>query len=71
MGKSRKRTKRGQHYQTMAAGYQILRSPLAASYDAAAEHYDESDLPHDPAADAHAGPKLRAAPILEPGNGRD
>jgi hypothetical protein len=70
MGKSRKQTKRGHHYQTMAAGYQILRSPLADSYNAAAEHYHESD-PHDTAADAYAGPDLRAAPNLEPGNGRD
>jgi hypothetical protein len=36
MGRSRKHTKRGDHYQTMAAGYQILRSPLADSYGAAA-----------------------------------
>jgi hypothetical protein len=43
MGKSRKHTKRGDHYQTMAAGYRILRSPLAGSYNAAAEHYHESD----------------------------
>jgi hypothetical protein len=71
MGKSRKQTKRGHHYQTMAAGYQILRSPLAGSYTAAAEHYHASDLPHDPAVDAYAGPDLRAAPNLEPGNVRD
>ena len=48
MGKSLKRTKRADHYQAMAAGYQILRSPLAGSYDAAAEHYRESDPPVDP-----------------------
>jgi hypothetical protein len=69
MGKSHKQTKRGHHYQTMAAGYRILRSPLAESYNAAAEHYHESD-PHDPAVDAYAGPDLRAAPNLDPGNGR-
>lgn len=61
MGKSRKHTKRGHHYQTMAAGYQILRSPLAGSYSAAAEHYAETDppleLPH--------GAKDHSAPPLE------
>jgi hypothetical protein len=48
MGKSHKRTKRGDHYQTMAAGYRILNSPLADSYRAAAAHYRESDPPLDP-----------------------
>ena len=52
MNKSRKRTKRGNHYQTMAEGYQILRSPLADSYNAAAEHYREADPPFDPLAEA-------------------
>lgn len=47
MGKSRKHTKRGDHYQTMAAGYKILKSPLADTYNAAAEHYRESDPPVD------------------------
>jgi hypothetical protein len=50
--KSRKHTKRGNHYQTMAEGYQILRSPLADSYNAAAEHYRETDPPFDPLAEA-------------------
>jgi hypothetical protein len=49
--KSRKRTKRGNHYQTMAEGYQILRSPLADSYTAAAEHYQQTDPPFDPLAE--------------------
>jgi len=48
MGRPRKRIVRGDHYQTMAAGYQILRSPLADSYGAAAKHYRESDPPLDP-----------------------
>jgi hypothetical protein len=48
MGKSRKRTTRGDQYQTMAAGYQLLQSPLAGSYRAAAEHYWESDPPLEP-----------------------
>jgi hypothetical protein len=54
MTKSHKRTKRGDHYQTMAAGYQILRSPLADSYGAAAAHYRESDPPLDPATESPA-----------------
>jgi hypothetical protein len=48
VGKSRKRTERGEQYQAMAAGYRILRSPLADSYGAAAEHYRESDPPLEP-----------------------
>jgi hypothetical protein len=56
MGKPHKHTKRGNHYQTMAAGYQILRSPLADSYNAAAEHYRERDPPVDPRSGSHAVP---------------
>jgi hypothetical protein len=52
MGKSRKRTKRGDQYQAMATGYRILRSPLADSYGAAAEHYQESDPPRESLAPA-------------------
>jgi hypothetical protein len=52
VNKLRKHTKRGNHYQTMAEGYQILRSPLADSYNAAAEHYRETDPPFDPQAEA-------------------
>jgi hypothetical protein len=55
MGKSRKRTKRGEHYQAMAAGYQLLKSPLADSYHAAAEHYRETDPPLDPQHDRPDG----------------
>lgn len=62
MGKLRKRTKRCDHYQTMAAGYQILKSPLADSYSAAAEHYRESDPP----LDAPEGSVIVAARKLEP-----
>jgi hypothetical protein len=51
--KSHKHTKRGNHYQTMAEGYQILKSPLANSYNAAAAHYRETDPPFDPAAEAN------------------
>jgi hypothetical protein len=56
MGKLRKRVVRGDHYQTMAAGYRILKSPLADSYDAAAMHYRESDSPD--RSDIHAVRKL-------------
>jgi hypothetical protein len=63
MGKLRKRTQRGDQYQTMAAGFQILQSPLAGSYKAAAEHYRESDPPLDPPLD-QADPD--AARELEP-----
>jgi hypothetical protein len=71
MGRSRKHTKRGDHYHTMAAGYQILRSPLADSYGAAAEHYRESDPPLDLATDSHGGSDMLAAGNPERGNGRD
>ena len=59
MGKSRKHTKRGDHYETMAAGYQILRSPLADAYNAAAEHYRESDPPLDRPLDPPDGSDTR------------
>jgi hypothetical protein len=60
LGKSRKRIVRGEHYQTMAAGYQILKSPLAGSYNAAARHYRESDLSLDApdGSDTHAAREL-------------
>jgi hypothetical protein len=45
----RKRTFRGLQYQKMAEGYKLLRSPVADSYHAAAEHYREVDPPIDPA----------------------
>jgi hypothetical protein len=62
MGKPHKHTKRGNHYQTMAAGYQILRSPLADSYNAAAEHYRERDPPVDPRSGSDAAPNEMSAP---------
>jgi hypothetical protein len=62
MGKSRKRTKRGDHYQTMAAGYRILKSPLADTFSAAAEHYRETDPP----LDSPDGSEIVAARKLEP-----
>jgi hypothetical protein len=51
MEKSRRHSKRSDHYQTMAAGYQILISPLAEAYNAAAALYRESDPPLDPSHD--------------------
>jgi hypothetical protein len=71
MGKSRKRTKRGDHYETMAAGYQILKSPLADSYSAAAEHYRERDPPLDPPLDSPDGSDTHAARKLERESERD
>jgi hypothetical protein len=68
MGKSHKRTKRGDHYQAMAAGYQMLKSPLAGSYSAAAEHYRETDSPVDAPGESHTlAPRTKS----EPERGRD
>jgi hypothetical protein len=67
MGKSHKRTKRGDQYHAMAAGYRILRSPLADSYGAAAEHYHESDPP----IEQTAGPSARGDETSQSQNGRD
>ena len=50
MGKSHKHTKRSDHYRTMAQGFEMLRSPLAQAYNAAAEHYRKTDPPLDEAA---------------------
>jgi hypothetical protein len=52
MGKLHRHAKLGDHYQAMAAGYRILRSPLADTYNAVARHYRENetslDAPGDP-----------------------
>jgi hypothetical protein len=42
-----KRTYRELQYRKMAEGYRILKSPVAGSYHAAAEHYKENDPPLD------------------------
>jgi hypothetical protein len=63
----RKHTKRGHHYETMAVGFQILKSPLAVTYSAAAEHYTE----HDPPLDLPEGSDALAAGKLEQASGRD
>ena len=47
MKKTKKRTPRGEHYRTLAEGYKILKSPIAASLTAAAEHYDQRDQTHE------------------------
>ena len=41
----RKRTERGLHYRALAEGYKILNPTVAASFELAAEHYDQSDPP--------------------------
>jgi hypothetical protein len=68
VGKARKQAKRSDQYQTMAAGYQILRSPLAGSYSAAAAHYRASEPPLDPAPDG--GSDKLAARDMERQDGR-
>jgi hypothetical protein len=55
MEKSRKHSTRGEHYQAMATGYQLLKSPLADSYHAAAAHYRETDPPLEPQRDQPDG----------------
>jgi hypothetical protein len=42
-----KRTYRELQYRKMAEGYRILKSPVAGSYHAAAEHYKQIDPPLD------------------------
>ena len=44
-----KRSRRGHRYESLAEGYKILKSPLAASYGSAAEHYHAADPPDEPA----------------------
>ena len=43
-----KRPLRGHRYRALAYGYKILKSPIADSFKAAAEHYDPTDPPLDP-----------------------
>jgi hypothetical protein len=43
-----KRSRRGHQYESLAEGYKILKSPLAASYGSAAEHYHAADPPDEP-----------------------
>jgi hypothetical protein len=45
MKKPRKRTRRGIKFDALADGYKILNSPLAQTFRATAEHFDETDPP--------------------------
>ena len=45
MKKPRKRTRRGIKFDALADGYKILKSPLAQTFRATAEHFDETDPP--------------------------
>jgi hypothetical protein len=38
-------TQRGAKYDALAKGFRILKSPLADSFSAAAEHFSETDAP--------------------------
>jgi hypothetical protein len=57
LAKSHKRTYRELQYRKMAVGYQVLKSPIADSYNAAAEHYKETDAAIDTPSDG--GPAAR------------
>jgi hypothetical protein len=43
MKKPRKRTQRGMKYEALAEGYKILKSPLAGTFEAASEHFEQRD----------------------------
>jgi hypothetical protein len=49
MRKLRERPHRGNHYRQLADGYRALKSPLAETFSAAAEHYQKSEPPAEPA----------------------
>jgi hypothetical protein len=63
MKKPGKRTRRGLHYRALAEGYKAMNFPLAASLDAAAEHYDHTDLPLDPVVDPHETKRDPSSPL--------
>ena len=44
-----KRPRRGHRYRALAYGLKILKSPIADSVEAAADYYDSSNPPPDPA----------------------
>ena len=44
-----KRPRRGHRYRALAYGLKILKSPIADSFEAAADYYDSSNPPPDPA----------------------
>jgi len=41
--------RRGHRYRALAYGLKILKSPIADSFEAAADYYDSSNPPPDPA----------------------
>jgi hypothetical protein len=43
MKNPRKRSRRGVKYDALARGYKILNSPLAETFEAAAEHFEKTD----------------------------
>jgi hypothetical protein len=47
MKTKRVHTQRGAKYDALAKGYKILKSPLADSFGAAADHFSETDPPID------------------------
>ena len=47
MKHSRKRTRRGRKFDALAEGYKMLNSPLAQTYRATAEHFENTDPPDD------------------------
>jgi hypothetical protein len=47
MKTKRVHARRGDRYDALAKGYKILKSPLADSFSAAAEHFNETDPPID------------------------
>ena len=44
-----KRPRRGHRYRALVYGLKILKSPIADSFEAAADYYDSSNPPPDPA----------------------
>ena len=44
-----KRPRRGYRYRALAYGLKVLKSPVADSFEAAADYYDSSNPPPDPA----------------------
>ena len=43
-----KRPRRGHRYRALAYGLKVLKSPVADSFEAAADYYDSSSPPPDP-----------------------
>jgi len=43
MKRPRKRTRRGVHYEALAEGFRMMKSPLAETFEATSEHYEQTD----------------------------